>query len=111
QSNRPPAISADGRLIAFWSLASDLVAGDTNNAADVFVRNRAAPTTVSGIKFNDMNGDGTQAQSGEPPLQGWTIRAYNDSGGNGSLSSDDTIAAHDTTDANGHYSFDLDPGK
>jgi Tol biopolymer transport system component len=33
-----PAISADGRYIAFDSAASNLVAGDTNDAWDVFVR-------------------------------------------------------------------------
>jgi Tol biopolymer transport system component len=34
----PPAISADGRTVAFQSWASGLVAGDTNGAADVFAR-------------------------------------------------------------------------
>ena len=33
-----PAISADGRYVAFGSFASDLVAGDSNAAEDVFVR-------------------------------------------------------------------------
>jgi len=33
-----PAISADRRFVAFVSLASDLVANDTNGATDVFVR-------------------------------------------------------------------------
>lgn len=32
-----PAISADGRLVAFRSFATNLVRGDTNNAADIFV--------------------------------------------------------------------------
>lgn len=32
-----PFISADGRFVAFVSQASDLVAGDTNDVADVFV--------------------------------------------------------------------------
>ncbi|MEW2114178.1 hypothetical protein AB0945_03115 [Streptomyces sp. NPDC005474] len=35
-----PSISADGRYVAFTSLARDLVAGDTNRADDVFVRDR-----------------------------------------------------------------------
>ena len=35
-----PAISADGRYVAFESDASNLVAGDTNGYADVFVRDR-----------------------------------------------------------------------
>lgn len=38
-------ISADGRFVAFWSFASTLVAGDTNGAADVFVRDRLTGTT------------------------------------------------------------------
>lgn len=35
-----PSISADGRYVAFTSLARDLVTGDTNRADDVFVRDR-----------------------------------------------------------------------
>jgi Tol biopolymer transport system component len=48
QANGPslqPAISADGRFVAFASGASNLVAGDTNGAYDVFVRDRAAQMT------------------------------------------------------------------
>lgn len=41
-----PSISSDGRFVAFASDADDLVAGDTNGVADVFVRDRAAGTTV-----------------------------------------------------------------
>ncbi len=33
-----PSISADGRIVAFWSRATNLVAHDTNQSADVFVR-------------------------------------------------------------------------
>lgn len=39
------AISANGRFVAFESNAPDLVAGDTNDAFDVFVRDRARRTT------------------------------------------------------------------
>jgi Tol biopolymer transport system component len=35
-----PAISADGRFVAFWSLADNLVVGDTNGVSDVFVHDR-----------------------------------------------------------------------
>src|SRR6266446_5737670 len=41
----PPALSADGRFIAFVSVATNLVAGDTNGATDVFVRDRQTGTT------------------------------------------------------------------
>ncbi|HUP78871.1 MAG TPA: hypothetical protein VM260_09970, partial [Pirellula sp.] len=34
-----PSLSADGRFVTFFSHASNLVSGDTNNAADVFLKN------------------------------------------------------------------------
>ncbi len=40
-----PAISADGRFVAFWSFATNLVAGDTNTNSDVFVHDRQTGTT------------------------------------------------------------------
>lgn len=48
QSDRPsldPQISANGRYVAFFSTASNLVPGDTNDTWDVFVRDRRAGTT------------------------------------------------------------------
>jgi Tol biopolymer transport system component len=41
-----PSISADGRYVAFDSVATDLVRGDTNGKYDVFVRDRKARTTT-----------------------------------------------------------------
>jgi Tol biopolymer transport system component len=43
--SRTPAISADGRFIAFASGASDLVPGDTNGGGDIFVRDRQTGKT------------------------------------------------------------------
>jgi Tol biopolymer transport system component len=40
-----PAISSDGRFVAFQSDATNLVANDTNNRSDIFVRDRQAGTT------------------------------------------------------------------
>ena len=40
-----PSISADGRYVAFYSFAGNLVAGDTNGTHDVFVRDRLLGTT------------------------------------------------------------------
>lgn len=40
-----PSISADGRFVAFMSFATNLVAEDTNDRADVFVRDRLTGTT------------------------------------------------------------------
>jgi Tol biopolymer transport system component len=55
-----PAISADGRYVAFYSCASDLVPGDTNSSSDIFVHDRQTGTTerVSvGTSGNQGNGD------------------------------------------------------
>jgi hypothetical protein len=40
-----PSISADGRYVAYWSAASNLVPADSNGVPDVFVRDRQAGTT------------------------------------------------------------------
>ena len=60
-SSRFPAISADGRIVAFASEAQTLVAGDTNQHWDVFVHDR---TTLSTIRVSVASG-GPQA-SGDP---------------------------------------------
>jgi hypothetical protein len=41
-----PVISADGRVVAFHSTATNLVAGDSNGFLDVFVRDRQGATTT-----------------------------------------------------------------
>jgi Tol biopolymer transport system component len=49
QANGPsgdPAISANGRYVAFWSTAANLVRGDTNGLSDVFVRDLRTHRTV-----------------------------------------------------------------
>ncbi len=40
-----PAISPDGRYVAFGALASNFVSGDTKETEDVFVRDRKRHTT------------------------------------------------------------------
>ncbi|WP_293205357.1 MULTISPECIES: hypothetical protein [unclassified Microcoleus] len=61
-----PSISNNGQIVAFQSLASNLVAGDTNNRADVFVRDLQANTTnrisVSGTG-EQGNGNSVSAPS------------------------------------------------
>lgn len=54
-----PSISADGRYVAFDSDASDLVPGDSNGAADVFVRDRQSGTTERvSLSSGGAEGDG-----------------------------------------------------
>jgi len=64
------SVSADGRFVAFYSGASNLITGDTNGTLDVFVRDRLAGTTelvnvpIGGPQFNmqtwggSISGDG-----------------------------------------------------
>ncbi len=47
--SREPAISADGRFVAFMSLANTLVPADTNGFFDIFVRDR--PDALFGDSF------------------------------------------------------------
>jgi Tol biopolymer transport system component len=65
-SSTEPALSGDGRFVAFTSTANDLVAGDGNGVADVFVRDRVAGTTVRA----SVGAGGAEAlgASGEPAI-------------------------------------------
>jgi hypothetical protein len=62
-----PSIRPDGRYVAFQSLADNLVAGDTNTASDVFVRD-----LVDGVTSRvNVSSDGTHAKygwSGSPSI-------------------------------------------
>lgn len=56
-----PSISADGRYVTFRSAASNLVAGDTNNAYDVFVVDMGVqPRTITRLS---LKADGSEASS------------------------------------------------
>ena len=61
-----PSISADGRFVAFWSEAFDLVTGDWNARRDVFVRDRVAGTTEM-VSLSSL-GEAGNAHSGEPAI-------------------------------------------
>jgi len=66
--SRFPAISADGRWVAFSSLAVNLVAGDTNGESDVFVYDRETRTTARvSVGPGGLEAD---AGSGWPALSG-----------------------------------------
>ena len=55
----PRAISADGRYVVFSSDATNLVAGDTNGATDIFLRDRQAGTTERvSVDSNGVQGNG-----------------------------------------------------
>ena len=57
-------LSSDASCVAFFSLASDMVAGDTNNLTDLFVRDLKAKTTTRVSVASDgsqANGETTEA--------------------------------------------------
>jgi len=57
-----PAISGDGRFVAFSSAATNLVVGDTNNVSDVFVRDRVAGTTTR-VSVSSTGGEANAAST------------------------------------------------
>jgi hypothetical protein len=69
--SRTAAISSDGRYVAFYSDASNLVSGDTNGVGDIFVRDRQTGLTTrvsvdsSGNEANGGNSDYYLAISGD----------------------------------------------
>jgi Tol biopolymer transport system component len=63
-----PSISGDGRFVAFTSVATNLVAGDTNGTEDVFLRDRTNGTTVRvSVDSSAVEGD---SDSHEPAISG-----------------------------------------
>ena len=153
-----PAISADGRYLAFLSLATNLVPADTNGQIDVFLRDRQAGTTqrvsvasngsqgngdcshpaitqdgravaftsyATNLVFNDINGQpdvfvhavaaGTtkRVSSGPGGQQGFGGSFMGDFSGNGRFvvfSSTATFAPDDTNGASDDYMKDLRTG-
>ena len=90
-----PSISGDGRYVAFTSQARNLIDGDTNAAADVFVRDRATGTTrrVSVSASNDQ-ADGRSsvaALSNDGQVVAMTAQTTN-------LGPDDATGARSRTD-------------
>jgi uncharacterized repeat protein (TIGR01451 family) len=60
-----PAVSADGRFVVFWSIATNLVPDDTNDRPDVFVRDRQTGTTErASVSTDEQEGDGNSPEAG-----------------------------------------------
>ncbi len=83
-----PSISDDGRFVAFWSLASNLVPGDTNDTSDIFLRDTcrgaAAGCTPSTVRVSVAT-DGTEGNGGS---------------GNASMTADGRFVAFDSFASN-----------
>jgi Tol biopolymer transport system component len=76
-----PAISRDGRYVAFRSAAANLVPGDTNGTADIFLRDQRAGTTIRASSATDgsqANGDNyAPAISADGRFVSWISLATN----------------------------------
>jgi hypothetical protein len=65
-----PSISGDGRYVAFQSIADNLVANDTNNQDDIFVRDRQTGITSrvsvssNGVEGNNFSDDPSISEDG-----------------------------------------------
>ncbi len=87
-----PALSADGRYVAFQSYASNLVAGDTNGAVDIFVKD-LQDGAISRVS-SGPGGAQANAASGYPVLSGdGRLLAFSSYASN--LVGDDTNQAYD----------------
>lgn len=91
------ALDADGNVVAFASLASDLVAGDTNAAWDVFVRDLVAGTTTRvSVSSTGTQGDAASrypSLSADGSLVAFASLAHTLVSGDGNGSSD--VFVHD----------------
>jgi Tol biopolymer transport system component len=70
----PSAISADGRFVAFFSDASDLVSGDGNGLSDVFVRDLHTRTTTR-VNVDTAGGDPNGRSDWSCSVHGQSISA------------------------------------
>lgn len=64
-----PALSADGRLVAFTSYAPNLIADDTNDSTDIFVHDRLTRTTTrASVATDDTQTNPFSFERGRPSL-------------------------------------------
>jgi Tol biopolymer transport system component len=61
-----PSISHDGRFIAFRSTATNLVVGDTNDVADIFVKDMKTGVTI--LVSTDPSGQPADSYSSRPVI-------------------------------------------
>jgi Tol biopolymer transport system component len=62
-----PSISADGRYVAFVSAATNLVAGDTNGARDIFLHDTQTGTTAR-VSVDSEGAQGNDSSSWSPSI-------------------------------------------
>ncbi len=112
-----PSISADGRMVAFQSMATNLVANDTNAREDIFIRDRAPnvpPVANAGQDINvylgelvSLDGSASFDPEGVPiAAYSWAIELAPASS-DVSLNSTDTVTTTFLPDVIGDYVVSL----
>lgn len=94
-----PAISEDGRFVAFESFASNLVAHDTNRSVDIFVRDRLVGRTTR-VSVSDRGTQGNARSHGASISDDGRFVAFSSSATNlvsGDSNGVDDVFVHDRT--------------
>jgi Tol biopolymer transport system component len=65
-NSESPSISANGRYVAFWSFASNLVPGDGNGTSDCFVHDRQTGLTTR-VSVDSAGAEGNSGSSSSEP--------------------------------------------
>lgn len=93
-SRGTPSVTARGRYVAFSSMATNLVPGDTNEAEDVFVRDRGPTWTITPFCFGD--GTGNPCPCGNTGLAGHGCDNSTSTGGAQLAGSGDALLSSDS---------------
>jgi ribosomal protein L24E len=98
-ASQRPTVSADGRFVAFWSTATNLVEGDTNGVADAFVWDRTSGSTIRvSVTSSGLQGNGASERpvmSRDGLYVAFESDATNLAGGVGPVGTGDTNNAED----------------
>lgn len=110
-SSFSPSISADGRFVAFHSLARNLVAGDTNIDFDIFVHDRLNKTTIC-ASVNSQEQKGSGASQNEPSSKNDALNPVMSPNGRYVVfqSSYNNLVPNDTNGVNDIFMRDLQTG-
>jgi Tol biopolymer transport system component len=101
-----PSISADGRYVAFYSDASNLVSGDTNDCGDTFVHDRQAGTTTR------VSVDSNGVEQNAPPSDDYGVVSISGDGRFVAFYSDATnLVSGDTNNESDIFVHDLQTGQ
>jgi Tol biopolymer transport system component len=115
QGDRPstaPAISADGRFVAFQSAAANLIPTDTNHRTDVFIRDRRLGSTTR-VSLGPSSVQGDQPSTGPQISANGRFVAFESLATNlvpGDTNSAPDVFVHDLTPVRGYWLVAADGG-